>query len=65
MKTLFALMMIALAPLNGLVAAALWLTAESRTINDATVALIYLCSGLILGLTGTALLIEARRGGEG
>jgi hypothetical protein len=65
MKILFGLIMLALAPLNGLVGIVLWLTAESRMVNDATVALIYLCAGFVLALTGAALLIEARRGSEG
>jgi hypothetical protein len=65
MKTLLGLVMIALAPLSGLLSAVLWLTAENRTINDVTVALVFLFSGLTLGLAGTALLIQARHGSEG
>jgi hypothetical protein len=64
MKTLFGLVMLALAPLNGLVGGVLWLTAESQTANDATVALIYLCAGLLLALGGAVLLLEARRSSE-
>jgi hypothetical protein len=56
--------MIALAPLIGLAGIVLWLTAEIRMPSDATVARGYVSAGLVVALTGAALLIRARLGSD-
>jgi hypothetical protein len=58
MKILFGVAGLVAAPLAGAVGVILWRTTETPSMADAMVAMVYLCVGFILALTGAALLIE-------